>query len=102
VIGVIDQGIAFAHERFRNRSGSRIAYLWQQDFMGGGSFVSPGVEVTAAQIDAALAAARGDEDAVYRDIGDLDYSSGGYKPLEGVDRTALRARSRAAGADLHG
>jgi len=101
VIGVIDQGIAFTHDRFRNRSGSRIAYVWQQDLMGGGSFVTPGIEITAAEIDAALAAAGGDEDAVYRSTGGLDYSSGGYKALGRRRSHGTHVLDLAAGADLH-
>jgi hypothetical protein len=99
VIGLIDQGIAFTHERFRNRSGSRIAYLWRQDFMGGGSASSPGIELTAAGIDAALAAAGGDEDAVYRSIGGLDYAERGFKPLGRRRSHGTHVLDLAAGAD---
>ena len=30
VMGIIDDGIRFAHERFRNRCGSRVEYFWDQ------------------------------------------------------------------------
>jgi hypothetical protein len=86
VIAVIDQGIAFAHARFRNLGGSRIAYLWQQEFFGPGSSMAPGVELTAAEIDAALLACGGDEDQVYRRFGGLDFTQPGYKAL-GRSRT---------------
>jgi len=81
VIGVIDQGIAFANARFRNLSGSRIAYLWQQEFFGPGPSMAPGVELTAAEIDAALLACGGDEDHVYRRFGGMDFTQPGYKAL---------------------
>lgn len=99
VIGVIDNGIAFAHARFRNAGGTRIEYLWQQDFMGGSSPWKPGVELTKADISAAVNAPGADEDAIYRRIGGLDYSKGGYKPL-GLRRShGTHVLDLAAGAD---
>jgi hypothetical protein len=84
VMGVIDQGIAFAHERFRNLTGSRVAFVWQQAALPtvpGFPFPMPGVELKAADIDAAIANTIDDEAAVYRSIGGLDFSKDGFKPL---------------------
>jgi hypothetical protein len=69
-MGVIDQGIAFAHPRFRHNTGTRIAAVWQQD---------RGV-IAAQKIDAALANGK-DEETIYRTLGGLDFQAGGYKPL---------------------
>src|SRR4029453_5113477 len=77
VIGIIDSGIAFAHERFRISGGTRIEYLWQQEYPKPGA----GTEITRGQINTALAAANGDEDLVYRRIGNLSYAVDGFKPL---------------------
>ena len=86
VIGVIDNGIAFAHKRFRNSGGTRIEHLWQQEFPKPG----PGTKITRAQIIAELAAANGDEDQVYRRLGNLSYAADGYKPLARRRCTAPR------------
>jgi len=99
VIGVIDNGIAFAHARFRNAGGTRIEFLWRQDFMGGNSPWTPGVELTEAVISPLVNAPGADEDAIYRNIGGLDYSQGGFKPL-GLRRShGTHVLDLAAGAD---
>lgn len=76
VLAVIDEGISFAHPRFRKMSGAtRVEYVWRQD---------AGIELTAAQIDAEVVAAKAageGEDKVYRAIGGLDMHLEGYKPL---------------------
>jgi hypothetical protein len=64
VMAVLDDGFAFAHERFRAADGSsRIEWLWAQD----------GGELRKAEIDRLLAAATHagivDEDEVYRRAG---------------------------------
>jgi hypothetical protein len=69
-MGVIDQGIAYAHPRFRHNNGTRVAAVWQQD---------RGV-IEAEKIDAALANGN-NEEAIYRTLGGLDFRAGGYKPL---------------------
>ena len=79
VIAVLDEGIAFAHERFRTAAGSRIAYFWNQDGSARPApFGSFGSELTANDIGDALKEAAkhglGDESSVYRAIGDLDFS----------------------------
>jgi hypothetical protein len=101
VIGVIDSGIAFAHVRFRNLGGTRISNLWRQDFMGGpgpGPF-APGVQLSSGGINAAIAAAGGDEDAVYRGIGGLGFTTGGFKPLARRRSHGTHVLDLAAGDD---
>ena len=72
VVGIIDDGLAFAHERFRNPRGlTRIEFLWDQGYYSPG-FVRPhyGRELTNAEIDRYVADSTFndfvDEDAVYR------------------------------------
>jgi hypothetical protein len=92
VVAVIDQGIAFASNRFTDAAGNtRIAYLWQQAFLGrtipplSSSFTTaPGVELTASAINAARTAARAigaGDDWIYTKRGGVDFSVEGYKPL---------------------
>lgn len=81
VIGVIDQGIAFAQARFRNRGGSRIAYLWQQEFIVPFSPTALGNEIRSDEIDQAVKDKHGDEDRVYETLGGLRFDREGYKPL---------------------
>lgn len=105
ITAVIDDGIAFANERFRTGNTSRIAYLWVQaiepDF---------GTELTKGAIDALFAGSKVagivDEDEVYRRAGVLDYARPGHKSLgfsathgtAVMDIAAGRA-ANAAGAD---
>jgi len=61
VVGVLDDGLAFAHERFRAADGTtRVEYFWNQN----------GGETAGAQIDGWLAqtkrAGLADEDEIYR------------------------------------
>jgi hypothetical protein len=92
VIGVIDEGIPFAHARFRHAGGTRIAHLWQQGCAGNGPLPgAPGRTLSAADIDAALTSTGGDEDQIYRAIGGLDYARPGVKAL---------GRSRSHGAHV--
>jgi hypothetical protein len=95
VIGVIDSGIAFAHVRFRNLGGTRISNLWRQDFMGGSGPLTPGVQLNSAQINAA----GGDEDAVYRSIGGLSFTMGGFKSLARRRSHGTHVLDLAAGDD---
>lgn len=74
---VMDDGLAFAHRRFRRADGTtRVEYLWNQ----GKGLVLPG-----SAIDTMLAACTHaglvDEDEVYRRLGHEDYLSGGHKTL---------------------
>jgi len=91
VVAVIDDGIAFAHERFLSRDGTtRIEYLWNQDqpstAWGGWNY---GHEVTKRDPNAGIDKLMGDsrhgslvdEDEVYRRSGDLDHAQPGHKSL---------------------
>lgn len=98
VIGVIDQGIAFAHRRLRNKSGSRVAYVWQQEFLVPFSPTGVGNEIAAVEIDDALAAADGDEERVYRSKGGLHFGIDGYKPLACARTHGTSVLDIAAGA----
>jgi subtilisin family serine protease len=61
IVGIIDSGIDFTHECFREAGGtSRIAAIWDQNLAPAGNESSPsgfpfGVEYTKSDIDAALA-----------------------------------------------
>jgi hypothetical protein len=88
VVGVIDDGIAFAHDRFRDGPAStRIHYYWDQlvpspspgswDY---GREISKHDTTVGPGIDTRLASSA-DEDALYRGAGYLDYSQPGVKPL---------------------
>lgn len=82
LIAVIDEGVAFAHPRFRTAVGmgsaTRIRYVWQQDV------AAPSDELTGGDIDLAVSGANkldGGDEGVYRAIGDLKMDVDGYKPL---------------------
>lgn len=92
VVAVIDQGIAFAHPRFRYRhhapSGdedrTRVEFVWVQDASGAIAPGTPGKEITANQIDNAVhhADTHGKNDeSIYRALGVLEIGTDGYKPL---------------------
>ena len=70
IMGVIDDGIAFAHERFRRNDGrSRVEYCHLQ---------GPGFDLTKAQIDGYLVA-HADEEVLYRAAGLYNFGSGEHK-----------------------
>jgi hypothetical protein len=71
VMGVIDDGIAFAHERFRKQAGgTRVEYCWIQD---------TGAVLTKSDIDGFVLHSGGDEDLLYRAAGLTDYRVEGHK-----------------------
>jgi hypothetical protein len=76
VIGIIDDGIAFAHNRVRDGTGTRIEYFWNQD---------GGWELDKAAIDALLAGSTYgglvDEDEVYRRTAHMNMGQPGHKPI---------------------
>lgn len=88
VTGIIDDAIAFAHERFRlpdNRT--RIQYFWNQDATAVGPSVPYGRElrkngIQGIDINMAAATHAGmvDEDRVYAATGHFDSSAPGHKP----------------------
>ncbi|HEU4652139.1 MAG TPA: hypothetical protein VFS49_12070, partial [Croceibacterium sp.] len=93
VTGIIDDGLAFAHEHFRRLDGStRVEYFWNQDDpaaatigLGYGRELHKGVFASQPGMDAFMAAATYnglvDEDQVYASIGVVDYRRGGHKSL---------------------
>jgi hypothetical protein len=93
VTGIIDDGLAFANQRFRRALGTRIEYLWNQDGPPGGV---PGVlfgrEIVKHDvggvpgIDTLMATAKHGgalvaEEEVYRTSGHIDYTVSGHKPV---------------------
>jgi Subtilase family len=84
VIGIIDDGIAFAHERFRSGGNTRVEYWWLQDgpWQGLGT-IWPGCELDKVQINLLLAGATNagmiDEDEVYRQAHLTDFQRPGHK-----------------------
>jgi hypothetical protein len=81
VVGIIDEGIAIAHERFRRRDGSsRVASLWIQDGCrpAGAATVPYGSELDRAAIDGLIrkhsAGGRLHEAAFYAEAGLADYA----------------------------
>lgn len=74
IIGVIDDGLAFAHERFQDGTNStRVQYAWLQDR----EFNTPGLvpfgkELTKTDINGALGS-EGDDIAVYKKLDALNF-----------------------------
>ncbi len=91
IMAIIDDSIAFAHERFRlSNLSTRVDYLWLQGaaHTGEGQVAPFGREISRAQINFLLGAhAKGpggdtvDEDSLYREAGALDMSSGQFQSL---------------------
>jgi hypothetical protein len=89
-MGIIDDGIAFAHERFRRADGTtRIANWWMQDgvwdSVGNGPPIPHGRQRDDAQINQLLTACKHDgvvdEDDVYVRVGLVDYRRAGHKSV---------------------
>ncbi len=88
VVGLIDDGIAFANRRFRDKAGTqtRLLSFWGQDLVGPvglpGPWPSYGRIISRPRINSLFASSTHggflDEDAVYRKAG-LDYSGAGHK-----------------------
>jgi hypothetical protein len=79
VIGIIDDGIAFANARFRNKvDQTRVAHAWRQAVPSGGLFLDK------QRIDALLGASTYagiiDEDEFYQRAGWIDFSRPGHWP----------------------
>ena len=89
VVGIIDDGIAFAHERFRDGpTSTRIENLWlqsQQIADDPSTIFARGRELTKDQINELIKACTTndlvDEDLVYRKAGVLDFASSEHKSL---------------------
>jgi len=83
-MGIIDDGIAFAHERFRSSGKTRVEYWWLQDGVSPpGSTVWTGRELDKGQINGFLGGATTagvvDEDEIYRLAGLIDFRRHGHK-----------------------
>lgn len=89
IMAVIDDGIGFAHERFRKvvagHPESRVEYWWLQDgpYAGATSTVPNGCELRKKDIDKLIddctMAGAIDEDLLYRKAGLLDFRQYGHK-----------------------
>ncbi|MFC4174196.1 hypothetical protein ACFOYU_19460 [Microvirga sp. GCM10011540] len=86
IVGIIDDGLAFGHERFQRADGTtRIESVWIQDGEDDGrSGYGYGCMITKAEIDALLADAaqrNWDEDEFYRRAGVADFAREGRRPV---------------------
>jgi hypothetical protein len=93
VVGIIDDGIAFAHERFREPGGSRVEFFWMQDGPppGPAGLALPGLELRKLDIpgsrgiDGLLSdctfSGLVDEDEVYRRARVADFTMPGHKAV---------------------
>ena len=108
VIGVIDDGIAFANRRFQSELGSsRVDFAWVQDGNAiAGSDVAFGREYTRAQIEGALAEhtddlGSTDEAALYRALGLTDSRRVMPNSLDSKAAHGSHVLDLAAGADYN-
>ncbi|EHM02673.1 hypothetical protein HMPREF9946_00942 [Acetobacteraceae bacterium AT-5844] len=84
IMAVIDDGIGFAHERFRRGSDkTRVEFFWNQDGkVPLASSVPFGREWVKAEIDALIGDRKpGGEDEIYRRAGMLDFRTSDHKSL---------------------
>ncbi|MBB3019690.1 hypothetical protein FHR70_002755 [Microvirga lupini] len=88
IVGIIDDGIPFAHERFRKADGTtRVEYVWVQHGPLGNVPIDfdNGFELPKADIDDLLTKCRQgdfiDEDEIYRRAGVADFTLDGRKSL---------------------
>ncbi|WP_460447977.1 S8 family serine peptidase [Alsobacter sp. SYSU BS001988] len=87
IIGIIDDGLAFAHERFRDANGSRVEYFWMQDgigtpppgFLHGREIVRTGPGGVEDIIARCTHGGEVDEDEAYRLAGLTDPAIPGHK-----------------------
>ena len=106
VVGVIDDGIAFGHERFRmTATTTRVEYAWVQDApsLPGLSPVPYGREFTKAEIDDLLAdcthAGFLDEDKFYRRVSLIDFQLPEHKAAAWRTAHGTHAMDLACGYD---
>lgn len=103
VVGIIDDGLPFGHERFRDGPHStRVDYVWIQDgpFDGGASGFKYGRQITKSEIDTWLAS-EPDEDAFYRRAGVLNFAERGHKALARRATHGSHVMDLACGFDNH-
>ena len=88
VIAIIDDGIAFANERFRTSEiTTRIEHFWSQDgrpqVPPAGYFTGWELDQAAINLQLAAAATGGfvDEDQVYRATNHVDFARGAHQPV---------------------
>ncbi|MBB5572327.1 MULTISPECIES: hypothetical protein [Rhizobium] len=112
VIGIIDDGIAFAHERFRLADGSsRVQYVWRQDgiFDNDGSTVDFGSEICKLDrpphrgidklLEAYDQAGLVDEEGLYREAGLIDFRDPDHKAAAWQLSHGTHVLDQAAGYD---
>lgn len=106
VIGIIDDGIAFAHERFRKGvHDTRIESFWHQDGNWDGVGVPFGKEIPKSQIDMLLqqctVSGSVDEDCLYRRAGLIDFADDKQKSAARRGAHGTHVLDLAAGADMN-
>ena len=94
---VLDEGIAFAHERFRVGNQTRIEYFWNQGGTTGP--VPPGLFGTELSATAINPAASLDEDQIYQTLGELSFANPGYKAIAHRRSHGTHVLDLAAGYD---
>lgn len=107
VVGIIDNGIAFAHRRFRKADNTtRFDAVWLQSATAVGhapTLFGRGREILAPEIDGALQrcthAGAVDEDEVYQSLRVVDFASEGHKALYWRLAHGTHVLDTAAGAD---
>lgn len=106
VVGIIDDGIAFAHERFRKADKTRVEYWWVQDGAGAGTPPTPfdyGRELKKADIDGLLTqctpAGVVDEDEFYVRAGLIDIRRDEHKSAAWRAAHGTHVMDLACGAD---
>lgn len=102
VVGIIDDGICFAHERFRDGRQTRVEAIWLQD----GAYRGPvayGRDLRKAEIDQLLTvctrAGSVDEEELYRRAGQTDFARPGHKPSAWRRSHGTHILDLAAGCD---
>ncbi len=99
IIGCIDDATHFAHERFRDSDGrSRVEFAWVQDGDAAGQ-VPFGREWTRQEIDDEIRRTEGDEDALLRGLGLVDFTRPGRKGLARRASHGTHVLDLMAGAD---
>lgn len=86
VVGIIDDGIAFAHERFRNAAGTRVQCFWRMDppdtsatVVLGREICKEGVDGIDALLTSSSVGGSVDEDRFYLAAGLIDFAVPGHK-----------------------
>jgi len=101
VVGIIDDGLAFGHERFRlSATKTRFKAVWLQDGPFDGGPIKYGREISEADIDSWLIGSEGDEEAFYDLAGVLDFGQPGHKPLAQRQSHGTHVLDEAFGLDF--